>query len=289
MKRIIAAFVIAGSMLGAYSLHMVVTGADQTYNAQVVEAADTERDELASEKIESTQRSSTLESSLAEVLSRYDDLTIGVTIIDIDNAYTYDTGYSNTAFKAASTTKVLTAAYLMRQVEAGKLSLGTSIGGVSAETHLQRMLQNSDNASWATLINYLGDDAIESYAHEIGMTSYVAGDYNTVTTSDFAVLLSKLQKSQLTTAAHRDVIFSYMQNTNNETLIPAALSSSTAYHKWGLLWGNLHDVAIVEQAGHAYVVVIYTNYEGDTSDMNTLQTAAIHEIVGVFEKELIAS
>lgn len=285
MKRFIAVLIVLGSMFGTYFLYAAITGANHAYSAQVIGSTD-DADEAASVQIEGTSRSATLEHSLDDVLSRYENLTIGVTIVDIDNDYTYNSGYSDTAFRAASTTKVLTAVYLMRQIESGRLSLQTNIGGITAETHLQRMLQNSDNTSWAMLINYLGDDAIELYAHEIGMISYTAGDYNTVTTSDFAVLLAKLQKLQLTTASSRNIMYSYMQDTNNEMLIPAAISNSTVYHKWGLLWGNLHDIAIIEQAGHMYAVVIYTNYENNTSEMNTLQTTAIHEIVEVFQREL---
>ncbi len=283
MKRFITALVLLASISGVCILNGTVLNPEQARNAQVAEASDSK---IISTKIENTPRSTTLEDSLTDILSAYSDLTIGITVVNIDNDYIYNAGYSDTAFKAASTTKVLTATYLMHQIEVGELSLQTSIGGATAETHLQRMLQNSDNTSWATLINYLGDDDIESYAHEIGMTSYAAGDYNTITTSDFAVLLTKLQKSQLISAAHRDVIYGYMQNTNNETLIPAALSTATVYHKWGMLWGNLHDVAIIEQEGHTYAVVIYTNYEGDTADMNAAQTTAIHEIIETFQNEI---
>lgn len=53
-----------------------------------------------------------------------------------------------------------------------------------------------------------------------------------------------------------------MQDTNYETLIPAAVPGNiTVSHKYGLLGGELHDAGILAKGSHAYALVIYTKGE----------------------------
>jgi beta-lactamase class A len=59
------------------------------------------------------------------------------------------------------------------------------------------------------------------------------------------------------------LLLSFMQNTNNETLIPAALpAGAVVYHKYGNLNNNLHDVAVIIYNGRTYVLAIYTRSNG---------------------------
>ncbi|MFP3462013.1 serine hydrolase [Arthrobacter globiformis] len=52
---------------------------------------------------------------------------------------------------------------------------------------------------------------------------------------------------------------SYMQNTNYEALIPAAVPPDvTVFHKYGLLNGNLHDASILVQGQRSYAFVVYS-------------------------------
>ena len=53
-----------------------------------------------------------------------------------------------------------------------------------------------------------------------------------------------------------------MQNTNREDLIvPNVPDNLTLYHKYGLLDGNLHDVAIITNGEKTLSLVIYTDVE----------------------------
>jgi beta-lactamase class A len=79
--------------------------------------------------------------------------------------------------------------------------------------------------------------------------------------------LTKLYEGQLLNPTDTAQLLSYMQNTNYETLIPAALPSDvTVYHKYGLLDGDLHDASVVVYNGHAYALVIYTNSPNGYTD-----------------------
>lgn len=217
--------------------------------------------------------------NLNTVIEKYQDLSIAVSLTDLDISQTYNAGAIDTTFKGASTIKVLTAVYYMHQVENGKASLSSQINGVSAQTLLQHMIQDSDNSAWASITDYLGSGNIQSYAQSIGLASFQGYDYNMVKASDYVKLLVKLYDGELITADHCATLYSFMQNTDNETLIPAALpSGAVAYHKWGDLWGNLHDIAIVQYEGHSFALVIFTNNPDGTSDLITTQTTAIKEI-----------
>ncbi len=216
---------------------------------------------------------------LNTVIEKYSNLSIAVSLTDLENNQTYNAGAVDTTFKGASTIKVFTAVYYMHQVEAGKASLTHQIDGVSARTLLQRMLQNSDNDAWAAITTYLGSSNIQSYAQSIGLTSFYGYDYNAIKASDYAKLLVKLYKGELISDENRATLYSFMQDTDNDTLIPAALpNDATVYHKWGDLWGNLHDIAIVQYQGHSFALVIFTNNTDGTQALYSTQVAAIKEV-----------
>ena len=82
---------------------------------------------------------------------------------------------------------------------------------------------------------------------------------------------------QLLSASHTAQLLSYMQHTNLETLIPAAVPADVVvFHKYGLLNGNLHDASILVRGEKAYAFVVYT-LGRDTSDM-AARTRIIHQL-----------
>ncbi len=202
-------------------------------------------------------------------------VSTSVSVIDIASGKQYDAGL-DVDFRAASTTKVLTAAAFMHQVEQGNATLATQINGASAQTMLQSMLQQSNNAAWKAFNDYLGQENLEAYARSIGLSSFAVTD-NTIRAHDQAKLLTKLYDNELTSTTHTQMILSFMQNTDNERLIPAALpTGATVYHKYGYLEGELHDSAIITYAGHTFVLVIYTNNQQATIDDYESRRELIH-------------
>jgi len=69
-----------------------------------------------------------LGSTFASILSRYPGMTAGIGFVEMDSGSVVNAGYQQ-PFTAASTTKVLTACYLLQQVEQGNVSLDASVGG----------------------------------------------------------------------------------------------------------------------------------------------------------------
>jgi beta-lactamase class A len=216
-----------------------------------------------------------LNAALAPILTANPSVKVSVATVDLDNnqAAAFGTGG---AFVAASTAKLITAACFLHDIEQGTHSLNEQLDGYSAEFQLQQMVNQSDNDSWNLLNTDLGLSHLLAYAHSNGTPSYNLDD-NSLTATDEAQLLARLYKDQLLSHDHTQLLLSYMQNTNEEDMIPAALPVGvTAYHKYGLLDGNLHDVGILAYQGHALALAIYTS-GADLTD-NKARIATIQSI-----------
>lgn len=186
-----------------------------------------------------------------------------------------------TPFTAASTTKMISAVCLLKDVEAGKYTLNTTLGGNTVNWQLKQMINRSNNDSWELINSKIGYSRLQNCAKGIGLSSYKNLD-NTVNSSDIARLLSNLYEGKSLNASNRELLLLYMQNTINEELIPPALpETATFWHKYGNFGGNLHDVAIVKDGDREYVIVIYTQRDGANYN---IQTQIIREITSVFSK-----
>lgn len=202
---------------------------------------------------------------------------VGVSMIDLDMGTQTDVGES-AAFTAASTTKVLAAAAFLHQVEQGTHSLTETINGQQAQTLLQKMINLSDNDAWHDIIEAVGEDTLQTYANNIGLSSYQSGT-NVITASDEATLLQQLYNHKLINTSHTTLLLSYMQHTSNDDLIPGSLpASATVYHKYGYLGGELHDAAIIIYNGHRIALTIYTKSSDGTLDDYNSRAALFHSI-----------
>lgn len=227
----------------------------------------------------SAVKSTDFQKTLDSIVDQYSSLSVSVSVADITNGTTYDAGVTTKPFKGASTIKVLTATYYLHMVEQSDVSLSQNINGSTAQDLIQAMLQHSDNTAWYALIDFVGDENMIQYAHSIGLASFVGGDYKTITTSDYLKLLTQLESGKLINDEHRALMYSYMQHTDNELLMPAVMPQGiTLYHKWGTVWGNLHDVGIMRSGDRSYAVVIYTNNPDGTTSVNGQQTETIQKL-----------
>jgi beta-lactamase class A len=210
-----------------------------------------------------------LDASIAQITKKYPYNT-SVAIVELNTGKMVQTGDSY-PFVAASTTKLLTAMVYLHDVEQGKARMDTKIAGVPASQHLQLMINKSDNPSWNHLNKYLGKVKIESYAATHGLVSYDA-DRNVVTSSDMAQLLAKFYGKQLLNEANTSMVLSWMQNTQEERFIPAAVPAGIkVFHKAGYLADRVHDVAIIDNGQTPFVIVIYSKDYGPTYNYATGQ------------------
>ena len=190
---------------------------------------------------------------------------LGVALIDVTDGAVHGYGVQG-KFVAASTAKILAAAAYYNLTERGLASLTAQLGASTAAVQIRQMVQQSNNVSWALILDAVGQQGLSDYAASIGIE--YDRSVNLLTPAEMARTLELLYTGQLLNAENTAQLLSYMQDTNFETLIPAAVPPGVSvFHKYGLLFGNLHDASILVQGDRAYVFVVYT-LGSDLSDMD---------------------
>lgn len=282
-EQIIFGVLMVSIVLAAYHVHVsahsagfhtVVTNPTVKAKPQPVTSTHT--------TVSSTTNSQSLPTVIADMNSAmvgYSDLSAAATLIDLNTGQEYDAGATSTIFKAASCAKVLTAVVYLHDVEQGQYTLSQNIDGYgTAQQLIQEMIEVSDNTAWNDLEGLLGNQE-QTYASSIGMNTYTGNGYNTMTAADEAKLLAQLAQGKLLNSSDQALLYSFMANTDDTDLIPAALpSSATVYNKYGELWGYLNDAAIVNYNSHNFVLVVFTNNPDGTTDESDDQTSLIHAV-----------
>jgi beta-lactamase class A len=191
-------------------------------------------------------------------------VTYSVSAVDITGGSSIKVG-SSAAMNAASCGKVLSAVLFLHEVETGQTSLGSILGGRTAKHQLRQLIQKSDDNAWALFNDKLTHEALVLYAHQHGLNSYNP-DNNSLSAEDMSVLLQKLYSGKLLSRGYTSLLLSYMQNTNYEQFITAAVPPSyNTYHKVGFVDGEINDAAVISKGGHAIALTIFSNGK-DTSD-----------------------
>jgi beta-lactamase class A len=219
----------------------------------------------------------TLDERINGVINAYGDYQVGVALIDMSDGQTYQYGV-RAKFVAASTAKILAAVAYYHLVESGSASLTAPLGAHVASFQIQRMVKYSNNESWALVTAAIGYQRLREYAASIGII--YDRTVNTLTPTEMAGLLNMLYSGQLINRDHTAQLLSFMQHTNYETLIPAAVPPGTAvFHKYGLLDGNLHDASILVKGDRGFVFVVYTLARNMASI--PARTQAIHDLTRI--------
>ena len=223
-----------------------------------------------------------LDAEVRRVLADNSGYRIGVVLADTHGGEPRSYG-DGSEFVAASTAKIVTAAAYYHLVEAGEKSLDTPLGSYNAAFQIQAMVNASSNDAWLLLMRDIGYPRLIEYAASIGI-SYDP-EQNLLTPAEMADLLKQLSTGTLLNAEHTQELLGYMQQTNNERLIPAAVGPGiTVQHKYGALGGYLHDAAILSSGERSYALTIYTWGEDGGSEK---RLAVIHELTGVVTKALL--
>ncbi|MCU1531197.1 MAG: metallo-hydrolase family protein [Arthrobacter sp.] len=214
-----------------------------------------------------------LDTEITRILSENGGYRIGVALVDNSGGEPAVYG-DTTPYVAASTAKIITAAAYYHLVETGEKTLDGSLGAFDAAFQLKAMVNNSSNDSWLLLMQDIGYPKLAEYAASIGI-SYDP-EQNLLTPAEMALLLKQLSSGKLLNAEHTDELLGYMQQTNNERLIPAAVDAEiTVHHKYGELNGYVHDAAILSADGRSYALTIYTWGEDAESEA---RLGVIHEL-----------
>ncbi|ALV41243.1 hypothetical protein AU252_08845 [Pseudarthrobacter sulfonivorans] len=247
---------------------MAAVGAGTEVDAMAAVGAGAEVDAMAAVGADAE------DGSVARIISRVSGFRVGVAVADTAGGPVRTFG-DTAAYTAASTAKLITAAAYLRLVAAGEARLDETLGNYTAAFQLKSMINNSNNDSWLLLMGRIGYQRLIRYAASIGI-AYDPED-NRLTPGEVAQILTKLYAGQLLNPNDTAQLLGYMQETNNEELIPAASGPGiTVYHKYGQLGGNLHDAALLEHGGTTYALVIFT--EGADSTDEAERTEMIHDL-----------
>lgn len=215
-----------------------------------------------------------VDTGLPGIINSTPGIKVGVSVVDLTTGKQTNYG-EQSAFTAASTTKVITAIAYLRLVEQGKASLSDQLGGNTADWQIRQMIQRSNNDSWALLNAKIGTSSLQKMAPSLGANSfkYIG---NQISAPDDAAMLANLYRGKLLNPDHTSLLLGYMQNTNNEQLIAGAAlpASADVYHKYGQLDDKLHDTAIIKIDGKPLVLTIFTSGSGDYTSRANL----IHQI-----------
>lgn len=215
-----------------------------------------------------------LDAEINAVIQANSAYKVGVALVDMSDGVVHEYG-TKSKFVAASTGKILAAEAYYHLVETGKASLGAKMGASTAGQQIRQMVQQSNNDSWALILAAVGHKGLTNYAASMGIP--YDRTVNGLTPAEMATTLSGLYSGRLLNAENTAQLLSYMQDTNYETLIPAAAPPGVdVFHKYGLLNGNLHDASILVQGDRAFVFVVYTQGR-NMSDM-AARTDVIHQL-----------
>ncbi len=215
-----------------------------------------------------------LPAEIQRIIGEHPDHRIGVAVMDTRDGQLQS--YGDVApYTAASTAKVLTAAAYYHLVETGEKSLDAPLGSFDVAFQLKAMINTSSDDSWLLLMQDIGYPKLTAYAATLGIT--YDPEQNLLAPTDMARLLAQLATGKLLNADHTAELLGYMQHTNDEELIPAALAPGiTVHHKYGVVQGYVHDAAILSAGDRSYAVVIYTWGPDDADSANRLDL--IHDL-----------
>jgi beta-lactamase class A len=215
-----------------------------------------------------------LDAEIQRILSENKGYRIGVALVD--NGGGEPTEYGDAApYAAASTAKIITAAAYYHLVETGEKSLDVPLGSFDAAFQLKAMINTSSDDSWLLLMQDIGYPRLIEYAGSVGLQ--YDPEQNLVAPGGMALLLRQLATGTLLNPEHTGELLGYMQQTNNERLIPAALDPAiTVQHKYGEVEGYVHDASILSSGGRSYSLVIYT--WGEDAVESEERLAVIHDL-----------
>lgn len=225
---------------------------------------------------------------------------------DMKTGETYRFGKDKT-FDAASTMKLLFAAYAYHQVDAGEFDLDESVTipvkdfdryGTGTIQNLKGpyqgtwrdlirlMMEVSDNTAAHQIAQKLGHAELQAYADDLGLGQTTV-DTNTTTPDDMVKLLEAIHRGKVAGPEQTKALLAILDHSAFEDRLPAQLpEDANVYHKTGdAFGGGLHDVGLVEYEGHTYAVAIFTDRQGgDQAATKSRMAEASRDIFAYFNR-----
>ena len=304
---------IAGTLLSVLSPSNVASSRDgettlpqtaATPSGALVEgtAADTVAD------LRLTSEITRLKEELEQLATLTPGLSPAAFAVDLDSGQYIDLGGAEPV-AAASTIKMPILVAFLQQVDAGTMALNQSLvlredymaggsGTLRSEaegneyTALEvatRMIISSDNTATNMMIAALGGiEALNELFAGWGLEQTLLRNplpdldgTNITSAKDLALLVALVDQGGLLTPRSRDRLFSIMQRTENDSLIPSGIDDrSITANKTGDIGSMLGDVALVDVPnGKRYAVALLVqrpSNDGRASELIRRMTETIH-------------
>lgn len=175
-------------------------------------------------------------------------------------------GYqADQSFITASTYKAFLGYVAYQEIEAGRLDPQAGTGEGSVAACMREMLVASTNPCAIAIGHKIGWPRVDELLHENGLVhtrldNHTTGHRNKVTTpADAVKLLSRIERGQGISSAHRQQMLEYLQIHNYRNGWPAGFSGHRVANKVGFLAFNTNDIAIVYGQRDTYVVAAYSS------------------------------
>lgn len=207
-------------------------------------------------------------------------------------------------FLAASTFKLPLAMYALHQVHTGAATLDEQLtytesdyedgsgvlqngpfgGSYSLKRVLELAIENSDNCAANMLLRRFPREQVWSYLRTLGITT-VQGDSgaNVITPHEMDQLLRDLGAGNDLDPAQRDLLLSFLQNTDwqDERIGGNLPPGAHAAHKIGTLPGVVNDVGIVYLPGSTFLISAFS--EDVTEEAGAAVIADLTRLVAQYE------
>lgn len=192
--------------------------------------------------------------------------------------------YGNTVLTAASLNKLPIVGYLYHLASQKEIDLQETVviqaidiqdygtgklryeepGGTYTLQYLAQLAMNlSDNTAAHVLNIRLGEEDIQAYAYEVGMTATSMVD-NDTTARDVGKFFSKLYRNEIANEALSRELLGYMEDTEFEDRLPSLLPQDLhIYHKTGDGVNFIHDGGIITNGTTPFVLVVLSSNISD--------------------------
>ncbi len=187
---------------------------------------------------------------------------ITVKVQQIDGSNTSGQVGGATSVVSASTYKLYVAAYLLNQVDGGKVAMTDPINDTTIDVCLEKMIVVSDNNCAEAFLSKFGRTTINTFYYGRGYSTATSMVNLTqplhTSANDLVKLLIEIQKASIMSTSSRDHLLGLMKRQIYRRGVPAGTSAVVA-DKVGFLYGYLNDASIVYHPKGTYVIAILTN------------------------------
>lgn len=138
-------------------------------------------------------------------------------------------------------------------------------------------LEYSDNIAYRQLRNRFGFNTMYSLAQRVGAQSVLNNGRN-MTAEDAGKLFGEIWKFTETDEKYGSLMKNSMLKGNHTVIIPSGVSPTPAMHKYGWDTNAYHDVAIVLDGEHPYIIAVFSDLDIGGDEVNAFLRGIVKQV-----------